>query len=89
MLVCALVYWNATARALQPIHSGPIDAMAVANAPPARLGLGSTSPTPGAPLVYVAAGPGEIGLWDVAAGSCLQVSAEDAIAPGEMVVGIC
>lgn len=57
--------------------------MAVATAAPSRLGLaiggggGGSSPGPpqGSPLVYVAAGHGEVGLWDVASGSCLQVRA--------------
>ncbi|GBG00520.1 phosphoinositide 3-kinase regulatory subunit 4 [Raphidocelis subcapitata] len=51
-----------------------IDGLAAATAAPSRLGLSAGSPpTPGAPLVYAAAGHGEVGLWDVASGSCLQV----------------
>lgn len=54
-----------------------IDAMAAATAAPPRLGVvpdsGGPAPAPGAPLVYVAAGHGEIGLWDITRGSCLQV----------------
>lgn len=51
--------------------------MAVASAAPSRLGLASgvgvPVPTQGAPLVYIAAGHGEVGLWDIAIGTCLQV----------------
>jgi hypothetical protein len=48
--------------------------VAVATATPSRLGLVATAQaTPGAPLAYVAAGHGEVGLWDVANGNCLQV----------------
>lgn len=54
-----------------------IDAMSVATASAARLGLalggGGPAATQGAPLVYIAAGHGEVGLWDIAAGNCLQV----------------
>lgn len=57
-----------------------IDGLAVACAPPGRLGLSllPSSPAPvgpaGGPLVYVAAGRNEVGLWDVAAAHCRQVS---------------
>lgn len=47
----------------------PIAALALASAPPQRLGLPGT----GAPLVYVAAGEQEVGLWDVAEAKCQQV----------------
>ena len=41
--------------------------MSAACAPPARLGLAHphVAPPPACPLVYVAAGPDEIGLWDL------------------------
>lgn len=51
----------------------PIEALAPALAPPPRLGLQESSLT--MPLVYVAAGPHEIGLWDVEQGKCHQVPA--------------
>jgi len=55
--------------------------MAAATAVPSRLGLSSAvPPTPGAPLVYVAAGHGEVGLWDIATGTCLQVRDRRALA---------
>jgi hypothetical protein len=51
--------------------------MAVATASAARLGIalggGGPAATQGAPLVYIAAGHGEVGLWDIASGTCLQV----------------
>ncbi|GAX85401.1 hypothetical protein CEUSTIGMA_g12817.t1 [Chlamydomonas eustigma] len=51
-----------------------IDAMSVAAAPPARLGLPvPSSGATAAPLVYVAAGRNEVGLWDVTTGCCRQV----------------
>lgn len=49
----------------------PITALALASSPPQRLGLPGTS----APLVYVAAGEQEVGLWDVAEAKCQQVGA--------------
>ncbi len=55
----------------------PIDGLALAIAPPARLGLGyvhtSTRGWTSGPMVYVAAGRNEVGLWDVAAMKCHQV----------------
>jgi len=52
-----------------------IDAMSLAAAAPSRLGLSPGSlPRPGVPLVYVAAGLQEVGLWDVLDGQCHQVS---------------
>ena len=48
----------------------PIEALAPALAPPTRLGLQESSLA--TPLVYVAAGPQEIGLWDVEQGKCHQ-----------------
>lgn len=48
----------------------PVAALALAEAPPQRLGLGGRG---GAPLLYVAAGDQEVGLWDVAEGTCQQV----------------
>lgn len=47
----------------------PIAALALASSPPQRLGLPGTS----APLVYVATGEQEVGLWDVAEAKCQQV----------------
>ena len=52
----------------------PIQAMAPAVAAPRRLGLprlGTTSP-----LLYIAAGPSEVGLWDIEHARCHQVSAQ-------------
>ena len=49
----------------------PIDALAPALAPPTKLGLQESSLA--TPLVYVAAGPQEIGLYDVEQGKCHQV----------------
>ena len=48
-----------------------IDGISVAAAPPSRLGLGSGCGN--GPLVYAAAGRNEVGLWDVATGTCHQV----------------
>ncbi|KAK9817197.1 hypothetical protein WJX72_010933 [[Myrmecia] bisecta] len=48
-----------------------IDALAPALAGPARLGVPSAPAN--CPLVYVAAGPHEVGLWDVEEGKCHQV----------------
>lgn len=49
--------------------------MSLAAAAPSRLGLSPGSlPRPGVPLVYVAAGLQEVGLWDVLDGQCHQVS---------------
>jgi phosphoinositide-3-kinase regulatory subunit 4 len=70
-----LVLWDVRFRL--PVntwqHPGgsPVSALALASAPPGRLGL-----RPGVaagPLLYVAAGESEVGLWDVAEGRCLQV----------------
>lgn len=68
--------WQTLTRGRSPLCTA-IEALEPALAPPAQLGLsprgpaeaGSASP----PLVYVAAGGDEIGLWDVAAGRCRQV----------------
>ena len=49
----------------------PIEALAPALAPPVRLGVQESSLA--APLVYAAAGPHEVGLWDVEQGRCHQV----------------
>lgn len=53
-------------------HPGgaPISALALASAPPQRLGLGGAT----APLVYVAAGEQEVGLWDIGEAKCQQAS---------------
>lgn len=53
-------------------HPGsmPINTVAIAKAPPTRLDVRCES---GGPLVYVAAGQHEVGLWDVACGKCIQV----------------
>ena len=45
--------------------------MSPALCPPARLGLQESSLT--TPLVYVASGPHEVGLWDVEQSKCHQV----------------
>ena len=50
-----------------------IDAMAPALASPLALGVGSGGPGTKGPLIYVAAGPHEVGLWHVEDGRCLQV----------------
>ena len=57
----------------RPVH---VEALASSLVPAARLGLaasGVEQPAPGAPLVYVAAGPHEVSLWDVERGRCHQV----------------
>ena len=54
----------------RPVH---IDALAPALAPASRLGLAAGEPLPKSPLVYVAAGPHEVSLWDVETGRCHQV----------------
>jgi phosphoinositide-3-kinase regulatory subunit 4 len=62
------------ASSCQHPTSCPIGALAVATAPPSRLGLAAgVDPVPGAALVYAAAGDGEISLWDMASCSCIQV----------------
>lgn len=48
----------------------PIEALSPAVAPAAALGLRQA---PAAPLLYVAAGQEEVGLWDIAQGRCHQV----------------
>jgi len=48
--------------------------MSPALCPPARLGLQESSLT--TPLVYVASGPHEVGLWDVEQSKCHQVLAQ-------------
>jgi hypothetical protein len=47
--------------------------MAAAVAAPPRLGLAGGLPHAGVPLLYIAAGLQEVGLWDVLDGSCHQV----------------
>ena len=61
-----------------PVH---IDALAPALAPAARLGLAVGDPLPRSPLVYVAAGPHEVSLWDVETGHCHQVCAQSPLPP--------
>ncbi|KAG2443160.1 hypothetical protein HYH02_009570 [Chlamydomonas schloesseri] len=65
----------------------PIDALALATGPPARTGAGAAAAAAagaaggagggrggsGCPLVWVAAGQGEAGLWDIVNGRCRQV----------------
>ncbi|KAK9909837.1 hypothetical protein WJX75_008190 [Coccomyxa subellipsoidea] len=58
-------------NSIQQPQGFPIEALAPALAPPTRLGLQESSLA--TPLVYVAAGPQEIGLWDVEQGKCHQV----------------
>ena len=53
------------------VQSHPIEALSPALCPPARLGLQDSSLS--TPLVYVASGPHEVGLWDVEQGKCHQV----------------
>ena len=53
------------------VQSHPIEALSPALCPPARLGLQDSSLS--TPLVYVASGPHEVGLWDVEHGKCHQV----------------
>jgi len=55
------------------LQSHPIEAMSPALCPPARLGLQESSLT--TPLVYVASGPHEVGLWDMEQSKCHQVFA--------------
>eukprot|EP00879_Flechtneria_rotunda_P022840 GHRR01024135.1.p1 GENE.GHRR01024135.1~~GHRR01024135.1.p1 ORF type:complete len:413 (+),score=138.78 GHRR01024135.1:1164-2402(+) len=55
-------------------HRCSVDAMAPALAAAARLGLSSGSlPHPSAPLLYMAAGNQEVGVWDALNGQCHQV----------------
>lgn len=54
-----------------PTKAG-IDALAPATASPARLGLREAQ-LGGRPLVYVAAGQNEVGLWDLVDCKCHQV----------------
>ncbi|GAB4818761.1 hypothetical protein N2152v2_005807 [Parachlorella kessleri] len=51
--------------------AGTVASLAVAAAPPTRLGIRQGAAA--GPLLYVAAGENEVGLWDVAEGRCLQV----------------
>lgn len=56
------------------LRSCGIDAMSLALASPSRLGLSPSSlPHPGVPLLYIAAGLQEVGLWDILDGQCHQV----------------
>lgn len=48
--------------------------MTAAVAAPPRLGLAGGLPHAGVPLLYIAAGQQEVGLWDVLDGRCHQVS---------------
>jgi phosphoinositide-3-kinase regulatory subunit 4 len=57
---------------LMRLQNYPIEALAPAVAPAARLGLQESSLT--TPLMYVAAGPQEVGLWDIEQGKCHQVA---------------
>ncbi|KAK9806003.1 hypothetical protein WJX73_003643 [Symbiochloris irregularis] len=59
-------------RAASWLHPtrAPIEAMSPALAAPQALGLRQA---PAAPLLYVAAGAEEVGLWDIAQGRCHQV----------------
>ena len=66
--VCAVL---STAEPCCHEQGFPIEALAPALAPPTKLGLQESSLA--TPLVYVAAGPQEIGLWDVEQGKCHQV----------------
>jgi hypothetical protein len=50
-----------------------IQAMTAAVAAPPRLGLAGGLPHAGVPLLYIAAGQQEVGLWDVLDGRCHQV----------------
>jgi len=75
-----LTLWDIRFRlpVMQWQHPGgmSINAMAIATAPPSRLGIINMTDHGGSgnPLVYVAAGDhSEVGLWDVARGKCLQV----------------
>lgn len=51
--------------------------MAAAVAAPPRLGLAGGLPHAGVPLLYIAAGLQEVGLWDVLDGRCHQVRANN------------
>jgi hypothetical protein len=61
--------------ALPPRSQSGIDALAPATAGPAKLGLRGLELAGGAPLVYVAAGQHEVGLWDLLDCKCHQVGA--------------
>lgn len=65
---------NVQVRARTWVHPtrAPIEAMAPALAPPQALGL---KQAPAAPVLYVAAGAEEVGLWDIGQGRCCQVCA--------------
>ena len=62
----------AAGPAARPVH---VDALAPALAPGSRLGLvnNGEQPPPSSPLVYVAAGPHEVSLWDIERWRCHQV----------------
>ncbi|KAL4452504.1 hypothetical protein ABPG75_008166 [Micractinium tetrahymenae] len=73
-----LCLWDARFRL--PVNSwqhpggAGISALALAAAPPQRLGLGlGAAGAGGGPLLYVAAGDQEVGLWDIAEAKCQQV----------------
>jgi hypothetical protein len=51
----------------------PVEALALALAPRTALGLARIATSPTAPLVYIAAGGDELGLWDLEHGRCHQV----------------
>lgn len=56
----------------------PVARLALATAQPQRLGLRQGAAV--GPLLYVAAGENEVGLWDVAEARCLQVSRLEGLA---------
>jgi hypothetical protein len=60
---------------VHPRAQAGIDALAPATAGPAKLGLRGLQLAGGAPLVYVAAGQNEVGLWDLVDCRCHQVRA--------------
>ena len=68
-----LTTWTVQVRVNSWQHplKAPIQAMAQAAASPRRMGLPRLGVT--CPLLYVAAGPSEIGLWDVEHARCHQV----------------
>lgn len=72
-----LCLWDARFRlpvaSWQHPTGAPIAALALATASPQRLGLGlGGAGAGGGPLLYVAAGDQEVGLWDIAEAKCQQ-----------------